>query len=185
MTRDALIAALSRAAMPEGAPDGTVDSVLRPAAVLLAMQDGRLWLTKRSSGLRHHPGQIALPGGKLDAGDSGPVACALREAQEEVGLSRDAVKVLGQLPAHPTVTGFTVTPVLAEITAPFTPFAQAGEVEEIFAVPLDHVLNPDRYVQQSRIWAGQMRTYWTVPWGPYYIWGVTAGILYDLASRMR
>jgi len=181
MTRDALIAALSCAAIPAG----PVDPALRPAAVLLAVQDGRLWLTKRASGLRHHPGQIALPGGKLDVGDADPVACALREAQEEVGLSRNAVEVLGQLPAHPTVTGFTVTPVLAEITAPFTPFPQVGEVEEIFAVPLDHVLDPARYVQHSRIWAGHLRTYWTVPWGPYYIWGVTAEILRDLALRMR
>ncbi|WP_435165101.1 CoA pyrophosphatase [Falsirhodobacter sp. 1013] len=180
MTRDALIAALARPAPEVSRPDS-----LKPAAVLLAVQDGRLWLTKRASGLRHHPGQIALPGGKQDPIDADATACALREAEEEVGLPHAAVTVLGTLPVQDTVTGFAITPVLAEITGPFTPFAQAGEVEEVFAVPLAHVLDPSRYAPQSRLWSGRRRTYWTAPWGPYYIWGATADILRGLALRMR
>ncbi|QUS36076.1 NUDIX hydrolase [Falsirhodobacter algicola] len=180
MVRDALIAALARPDAPMAPPD----AALRPAAVLLAVQDGRLWLTKRASGLRHHPGQIALPGGKLDPVDAGPTDCALREAREEIGLPPAAVEVLGLLPDLATVTGFAITPVLAEITAPFTPIPQPGEVDEVFTVPLAHVLDPSRFVRRQRRWAGQERVYWTVPWGPHYIWGATADILYDLARRM-
>ncbi|WP_128255025.1 CoA pyrophosphatase [Falsirhodobacter deserti] len=183
MTRDALITALARDVAPEDPilPDGPVP---RPAAVLIAVQDGQLWLTRRASGLQHHPGQIALPGGKVDPSDSGPIDCALREAEEEVGLPRHAVDVLGVLPDQMTGTGFSITPVLAGITAPFTPFVQAGEVEEVFTVPLSHVLKPGSYIRHVRPWAGQMRSYWTVPWGPYYIWGATASILRNLAMRM-
>jgi len=167
--------------MPEG-------RVLRPAGVLAAVQEGpdglRLLLTKRSSRLRHHPGQIAFPGGKVDAGDADAVAAALREAEEEVALPRDAVTVLGTLPTHETVTAFQVTPVVAIITRDFAPQAEAGEVEEVFTVPAAHVLDPARYSIQARRWRGQRRLYYTVPWGPYYIWGATARILKGLADRV-
>jgi 8-oxo-dGTP pyrophosphatase MutT (NUDIX family) len=167
--------------MPEG-------RVLRPAGVLVAFQDGpeglRLLLTKRSSRLRHPPGQIALPGGQVDPGDADAVAAARREAEEEVALPRDAVTVLGTLPAHETVTAFQVTPVVAIITRDFTPRAEAGEVEEVFTVPAAHVLDPVRYSIQARRWRGQRRLYFTVPWGPYYIWGATARILKGLADRV-
>lgn len=156
----------------------------RPASVLLALQDDRLWLTKRASGLRHHPGQIALPGGKLDPCDADATTCALREAEEEVGLSPASVEVLGVLPLHLSGTGFAITPVVGAITAPFTPFAQAGEVEETFTVPLSHVLDLSRYTRHRRVWRGQTRDYWSVPYGPHYIWGATAGILHSLATRI-
>lgn len=157
---------------------------LRPAAVLLAYEPGRgVWLTKRSSHLKHHPGQIAFPGGKLDPTDASLEAAALREAQEEIGLPTENVHILGTLPAHETVTGFLVTPFVGHIHRPFTARPEEGEVEEVFAVPLSHLIDPAHFTIQSRRWQGQMRRYYTVPWGPYYIWGATARILYGLAAK--
>lgn len=154
---------------------------LRPAGVLAPIVETdrglSLLLTKRSAALKHHPGQIAFPGGKQDEGDADVIAAALREAHEEIGLPPDCVDVLGTLPAHETVTSFLVTPVIGIVHKPFTIMAEPGEVDEVFAVPLDHVLNPDNYIIQSRRWRGQMRHYFVVPYGPYYIWGATARML--------
>ncbi|MCB6178016.1 CoA pyrophosphatase [Rhodobacter sp. Har01] len=157
---------------------------LRPAAVLVAVQGDGVILTKRSSHLKHHPGQIAFPGGKVDEGDASAEAAALREAQEEVGLPPEAVEILGRLPAHETVTGFTVTPILALVRQPFLPVPEAGEVDEVFVAPLAHLLDRSQYVIESRLWQSQRRRYYAVPWGPYYIWGATARILRGLAERV-
>lgn len=161
------------------------DRKLRPAAVLIAFQPGRgVWLTKRSSHLKHHPGQIAFPGGKLDPTDASLEAAALRETTEEIGLPAECVHILGTLPPHETVTGFRVTPFVGHVHRDFTTRPEAGEVDEAFVVPLHHLLNPGNYLIQSRLWQGQLRRYYTVPWGPYYIWGATARMLYGLASRV-
>lgn len=190
----ALEAAMARPAAPSSDYDLSSETPpvrpgrLRPAGVLVALEEGpggpRLYLTKRSPALKHHPGQIAFPGGKQDAGDADPTAAALREAEEEIGLARDRVALLGTLPAHETVTGFAVTPVLARVTAPFDPVPEPGEVAEVFAVPFAHVADPANYSVQARRWRGRMRHYYTVPWGPYYIWGATACILHGLADRI-
>ncbi|MCT8158556.1 CoA pyrophosphatase [Pseudoruegeria sp. SHC-113] len=162
---------------------------LRPAAVLvplIARADGlRVILTKRASGLKHHPGQIAFPGGKQDQGDENLIATALREAREEIGLPEENVSVLGQLAPHETVTGFIVTPIVAKVMADFTPVPEAGEVEEVFEVPLAHLLQDGNFLIQSRLWRGQQRKYFTVPFGPYYIWGATARMLRGFASVVR
>lgn len=163
--------------------------VLRPAAVLIAVwlrpTGARLILTKRASHLQHHPGQIAFPGGKVDAGDDGAVGAALRETHEEVGLPPERVQVLGILPPHETVTGFSVTPVLGLVRDDFIPIPEAGEVEEVFTVPLSHVLDPGRYRIERRLWRGEWRRYYAVPYGPYYTWGATARILRGLADRVQ
>ncbi|WP_058283403.1 CoA pyrophosphatase [Ruegeria denitrificans] len=161
---------------------------LRPAGVLvpitLAGDTPRLILTKRSSALKHHPGQIAFPGGKQDDGDVDVTATALREAQEEIGLPPDLPEILGHLPAHETVTSFTVTPVVAILHDPFQLTPEPGEVDEVFSVPLAHVLNPANYIVESRRWRGHKRYYFTVPFGPYYIWGATARMLRGMAARV-
>lgn len=159
---------------------------LRPAGVLvpLLIQNGnaRIFLTKRSSALKHHPGQVAFPGGKQDDGDSGIVGAALREASEEIGLDPSNVEVLGEMPTHETVTGFNVTPVVGLIRSPFDPVPEPGEVDEVFHVPLSHVITPANFSVQWRYWQGTRRRYYTVPFGPYYIWGATARILRAMAD---
>lgn len=165
------------------------EQVLRPCGVLIAvtLEAGgpRVLLTKRASGLKHHPGQIALPGGKVEPVDTGPQDAALREAGEEIGLDPANVEVLGTLPPHRTVTGFSVTPVVGRVLRSFAPAPEAGEVDEVFGVPLGHLLDLGRYTVQTRLWRGQARRYYAVPWGPYYIWGATARILRGLAERMQ
>ena len=162
--------------------------VLRPAAVLVGVSNGpkgpEVLLTKRSSALKHHPGQIAFPGGRRDDTDADLVETALREAREEVGLPSDIVQVLGVLPTHETVTGFQVSPIVAVIHEPFDPVPEPGEVDEVFRVPLAHVTDVPSFQIQSRRWRGMRRHYYTVPYGPYYIWGATARILRGLADRM-
>ncbi|SLN32685.1 CoA pyrophosphatase [Roseisalinus antarcticus] len=189
--RDRLSAAIARTG--EGSTDYDLNPdvrlppgrVLRPAAVLLAVtEEGRVVLTKRSSRLKHHPGQIALPGGKKEPGDATLADAALRESEEEVGLPRGQVEILGALPPHETVTSFDVTPFIGLIHGSFEPRAEVGEVAEIFEVPLYFVTDPARFRIEGRRWQGRMRHYYAVPYGPYYIWGATARILRGLAGRM-
>ncbi|MGR3837708.1 MAG: CoA pyrophosphatase [Cognatishimia sp.] len=162
---------------------------LRPAGVLVPVEiiagAPHILLTKRASHLKHHPGQIAFPGGKQDEGDADVEATALREAREEIGLPEGHVRILGRLPSHETVTNFTVTPVVGVIERDFEIRPEPGEVEEVFRVPLAHVTDPARFAIEGRRWRGQRRHYYTVPFGPYYIWGATARILRGLAERMQ
>lgn len=162
--------------------------VLRPAGVLVPVDlsgaAATLILTTRSARLKHHPGQIAFPGGKQDAGDATVTDAALREAEEEIGLPRESVRLIGGLPDHETVTGFRMTPIVGLIDRPFAELAEPGEVDEIFRVPLEHVLDPANFRVEGRRWQGRRRYYYAVPYGPYYIWGATARILRALAERV-
>jgi len=163
-------------------------SGFRQAGVLVPIQASecglRVVLTKRSSALRHHPGQVAFPGGKVERGDRDAVEAAQREAYEEIGLKPGNVEIIGLLPYHETVTSFRITPVIGRIIGDFQPSPRRGEVEEVFTVPFSHIADPASYSVQSRNWRGQRRYYYIVPYGPYYIWGATARILRVLAERI-
>ncbi len=162
---------------------------LRPAAVLIGLIAGPtgfdVMLTKRSSHLKNHPGQIALPGGKVESADADVVAAALRESFEEIALPAQFVDVLGTLPVHTTITGFAVTPVVAHVRQAFTPIPERGEVDEVFRTPLAHLVRVKNYRVEGRMWRGVMRRYYVVPYGPYYIWGATARILRAFADRFE
>ncbi len=186
--------ALEKAIAAPGAPSSDYDlnkptdlpeRSLREAGVLVAIVEDaapRVILTKRSSALKHHPGQISFPGGKVEETDADVVEAALREAQEEIALS--GVEVVGCLAPHETVTGFNVTPVLGLVQPGYSLMPDEREVAEAFDVPLGHLLSSANYMIESRMWRGQARHFFTVPWGPYYIWGATARILRALADRM-
>lgn len=190
-----LRAALERPATPSSDYDLNPDIALpesrklRPAAVLIAIADApggaEVILTKRASHLKHHPGQIAFPGGKLDDGDADLVSAALREAEEEIGLPRDLVSVLELMPIHETVTSYEVTPVVAALNGDFDPVPEPGEVAEIFRVPLAFLMDPSAYRVERRRWRGVWRQFYVVPYGPYYIWGATARMLKSLADRVE
>ena len=158
-----------------------------PAAVLVAIRPAleTVILTKRSARLKHHPGQIAFAGGKQDPTDATLTDAALREAHEEIGLPYGIVDVIGALPTHQTVTGYQMTPIVGLLTADYDPVPEAGEVSEVFEVPLAHLITPANSRIEGRHWRGQRREYYTVPFGPYYIWGATARILRGLAERMQ
>lgn len=162
---------------------------LRAASVLVPLVARgpalSLVLTRRAALLKHHPGQVAFPGGKQEPGDPTPLAAALREAHEEIGLDPALVTVLGALDPHVTVTDFTVQPFVGLIAPDFHPVPDRAEVDEVFEVPLDFVLDPANYQIHGRVWQGQLRRYYVLPYGPHYIWGATARMLKVLADRLQ
>lgn len=182
----ALEAMVSGGAVRPGDP-GDRDAELTAAAVLVPLVERpeglTVMLTKRTAHLAHHPGQISFPGGRLEPDDNGDrQVCALRETAEEVGLSPDRVTVLGRLDDYITGTGFIVTPVVGVITPPFTLAPDDFEVEEVFEVPLDFVLDQANHQLQRREVRGIQRPFWAMTWGDRLIWGATAGILVNLSE---
>lgn len=157
---------------------------LAPAAVLVPLvlrADGlTVLLTRRSRHLRHHPGQISFPGGRIDAADASPEAAALREADEEIGLAAERVEVLGRLPDFATGTGFLISPVVALVHPPLALSASPSEVDEIFEAPLAFLLNRRNHLRHE--FAGEKRHYWSIPWQGYPIWGATAAVLRTLSE---
>ena len=142
-------------------------------------------LTKRAGHLKNHPGQIAFPGGKFELEDGTLVNTALREAEEEIGLNRSIPKKLGILPKHETVTKFLVTPIIFQLPDKLDLKINKNEVDEVFYVPLEHFLTLENYRIQARKWQEDLRHYYVVPYGPYYIWGATARILFGFAEGFK
>lgn len=175
---------------PEFAGDGGLFSDREPAgaAVLIPLvqrpEGLTLLLTRRADHLRNHAGQISFPGGRVEPEDDGPVATALRETDEEIGLSREYIHVIGQLPVYSTVTAFQVTPVVALVEPGFTLTLDDFEVAEAFEVPLAFLMNPAHHRHHSVEFAGSERRFLSMPWlGPereYFIWGATAAMLRNL-----
>lgn len=141
-------------------------------------------LTQRTGHLRDHAGQISFPGGRVDRGDKSPLATALREAEEEIGLDPRLVNILGYLPEYRTVTGFRITPVVGEIAPPLVLKGDPFEVSEIFEVPLAFLLDPKNHERRSLYYRGQFRDYLAMPYGDRFIWGATAGMLRELYERV-
>lgn len=165
---------------------GEMPAELMRAAVLMAVtteDEPQLLLTRRQAHLKRHAGQIAFPGGRMDAGDESLVVTALREAEEEVALGRHHVEVLGCLEAYATGTGFSVTPVVGLVPPGLDLRAHEGEVAEMFHVPLAHVLDPRNHEMRMGEWQGRARRTFVIRHEHREIWGATAGMIVNLSRR--
>jgi len=156
----------------------------RRAAVLIPLIDRgeelTVLLTHRASSLTHHAGQISFPGGRIEPGDSDAVATALRETEEEIGLRREFVEVIGRLPDHVVISGYRVTPVVALVHAGFELVLDPTEVSGTFEAPLRHLLDPATHARRRhRLGDEEIETF-DLPWGDHNIWGATAGMLLTL-----
>jgi 8-oxo-dGTP pyrophosphatase MutT (NUDIX family) len=158
-----------------------------PAAVLAAVVDRAeptMLFTKRNEALRSHPGQIAFAGGRADPDDRDPIDTALREAWEEIGMPREAVRVIGCDATYRTVTNFAIVPVLAVVPPDLPLAAREVEVADIFEVPLAHLLDPANQLRRSAMFQGAERQYYEILWQDRRIWGATAAMIVNLARRI-
>lgn len=166
--------------LEEGVPPGP----LRPAAVLVPIvlrePEPTVLLTRRTDHLHHHPGQVSFPGGRVEDEDASPIDTALRETEEEISLHRAHVELLGCLPQYQTGTGFDITPVVGLVTPPFELQIDPFEVAEVFEVPLSFLLDESNHQRHSAVIRGVQREYYAMPYGEYFIWGATAGMLVSL-----
>lgn len=162
---------------------------LAPAAVLIPlvvyMDRTSVLMTRRTEHLSTHPGQISFPGGHMEDVDNTPEETALRETEEEIGLNRRHINIIGRLDDYETRTGFRVTPIVAMLTPPFYLTPNPNEVAEAFEVPLAFLLDPVNHKRHSLIYEGTKREFYAIPFNQYYIWGATAGMLINLYELME
>jgi 8-oxo-dGTP pyrophosphatase MutT (NUDIX family) len=191
---EALGAALSRPQAPRPAGDWDFGALGAeppeapvPAAVLMAVvarPEPTVILTRRTAHLRTHAGQIAFPGGRIDAEDGGPVPAALREAEEEIGLPRTLVQVVGLSDPYETGTGYRIAPVVGIVAPNLSLTPSRHEVAEVFEAPLAHLLDRGQHQLREAEWRGRRRQFYVIEWQGREIWGATAGIIVNLAARL-
>lgn len=161
----------------------------KDAAVLVPLVERprgtQVLFTQRTSHLHDHAGQICFPGGRVEPGDRDRADTALRETEEEIGLPRSAIEVLGALPDYEMQSGFRIAPVIGWIRPPYATQPDPFEVQDIFEVPLAHFLVPENYQRRRYVLEGLDRRYLAIPYGGRYIWGATAGMLYTLFQLLR
>lgn len=169
--------------------DLPTDHAYKPAAVLVPLVQRAavltLLLTQRPMHMKHHPGQISFPGGRVESSDVDAIAAALRETREEIGLLHQHIDVVGTLPPYHTVTDYAVTPVVALVRPPFDLTLDENEVADAFEVPLDFILDPANHQRRSRPWQGRMRHFYAIPYQDRFIWGATAAMLRNLYHFLR
>jgi 8-oxo-dGTP pyrophosphatase MutT (NUDIX family) len=164
------------------------DEVTSPAAVLVAVTDRSdpgVILTQRTETLRRHAGQIAFPGGRIDPEDDGPVAAALREAEEEIALPPARVQVIGTADRYRTVTGYCVTPVLGVVVPDLALVPAEAEVASVFEVPLRFLLDPANHKEGRVDYLGKERRFYEIWWNERRIWGATAAMIVNLSRRLQ
>jgi 8-oxo-dGTP pyrophosphatase MutT (NUDIX family) len=160
---------------------------ITPAAVLVPVverPEPTVILTLRPPTMRRHAGQISFPGGRIDPGDGGPVAAALREAHEEIGLQPSAVDVIGLADRYRTITGFEVTPVVGIVPPDLDLEPHPGEVAALFEAPLDFLLDPAHQRVRTASWRGRERFYYEIEYEGRRIWGATAAMIVNLSRRL-
>ena len=161
---------------------------LKPAAVLVPLVERgagfHVLLTRRAAHLNAHAGQISFPGGGVEADDDGVEAAALRETEEEIGIAAHYIELVGRLDVYETVTHYAVTPVVGFVRPGFRLSIDPFEVEEAFEVPLAFLMDPGNHLRHGGWHNGIRRQWWAMPYGDYYIWGATAGMLRDLYRRV-
>jgi 8-oxo-dGTP pyrophosphatase MutT (NUDIX family) len=158
-----------------------------PAAGLVAIVDRpepTVILTLRPETMRKHPGQVSFPGGRIDPGDDGPIDAALREAEEEIGLARARVEIIGTADPYLTITGFEVTPVLGIVPPDVALTPHPGEVAAVFEAPFHHLLDPAHQHVRTAMFRGRERTYYEIDWHEQRIWGATAAMIVNLSRRL-
>jgi 8-oxo-dGTP pyrophosphatase MutT (NUDIX family) len=161
---------------------------LMPASVLVPIvarsETLTVLFTRRTAHLRAHSGQISFPGGRVEPQDVGPIETALRETQEEIGLARERIELIGMLPEYHTRTGYRITPVIGVVAPPFVLEADPQEVDAVFEVPLSFLLDPRNHQRHTRAFEGRMISYFAMPYGEHYIWGATAAMLVNLYRQL-
>ena len=172
---DAVVTPLAQAAVLVPVTDRTANDRGGPGVIL----------TRRTDTLSRHAGQVAFPGGRIDPGDASPADAALREAEEEIGLSRDRVTLVGAADRYRTVTGFEVTPVIGVVPPDLVFTPAAAEVAAVFEVPLAFLLDSGNHIEASVEWQGRNRHYYEIVWGEHRIWGATAAMIVNLSRRLR
>lgn len=164
-------------------------TVTREASVLVPLVERpeglSVLLTKRSAQLKSHPGQVSFPGGHREATDEDAIATALRETEEEVGITNKHISIAGQLQDYLTISGFRITPVVGFVSPGFELRPDPFEVAEVFEVPFQFLMDPRNHHKERVHWRGAMREYYAMPYNGYYIWGATAGMLRNFYETLR